>query len=84
MRVSTEGPVSGHEILRRAEAHATAYLDGLPVGPSARPSDRRSSDGGSLARCQTVPQTPSKSSISSFAISTVVSWDLPAVASSDG
>ena len=44
MRLTTEDPRVTHEILRRAGAHATAYLDGLtdrPVGPTVGPSELR-------------------------------------------
>jgi hypothetical protein len=44
MRLTTEDPRLAPEILRRAGAHATAYLDGLadrPVGPTVGPSELR-------------------------------------------
>ena len=44
MRLTTEDPMLAREILRRAGAHATAYLDGLldrPVGPTVGPPELR-------------------------------------------
>jgi glutamate/tyrosine decarboxylase-like PLP-dependent enzyme len=44
MRLTTEDPMLVREILRRAGAHATAYLDGLldrPVGPTVSPPELR-------------------------------------------
>ena len=44
MRLTTADPRLAHEVLRRAGAHATAYLDGLadrPVGPTVGPSELR-------------------------------------------
>jgi glutamate/tyrosine decarboxylase-like PLP-dependent enzyme len=44
MKLTTEDPLMAREILRRAGAHATAYLDGLPerpVGPTVGPAELR-------------------------------------------
>lgn len=53
MRLTTEDPMLAREILRRAGAHATAYLDGLldrPDGPDGRAAGTPSPPDATFAR----------------------------------